>query len=89
MPPAGWLVDHGSDKKLLSRSVKGVGGRFSVLSPVGMLPAAILGIDVKATLAGAAAVRSRCENADPAANPAFALAAIHHLAAESGRAVCL
>ncbi|MBL0891342.1 MAG: hypothetical protein IBJ19_12095, partial [Gemmatimonadaceae bacterium] len=31
-----------------------VGGRFSVLSPVGVLPAALLGIDVRALLAGAA-----------------------------------
>ena len=28
----------------------GVGGRFSVLSPVGLLPAAILGIDVRSLL---------------------------------------
>ena len=70
---------------------RGVGGRFSVLSPVGMLPAGILGIDVEAVLAGAAAVRARCENADPAANPALALGMVHHLAAASGRpaTVCL
>lgn len=34
-----------------------VGGRFSVLSPVGTLPAALCGIDVEALCAGAAAVR--------------------------------
>jgi len=32
----------------------GVGGRFSVLSPVGLLPAAVVGIDVRELLAGAA-----------------------------------
>ena len=32
----------------------GVGGRFSVLSPVGLLPAALLGIDIRGLLAGAA-----------------------------------
>ena len=70
---------------------KGVGGRFSVLSPVGTLPAAILGIDVKAVLSGAAAVRARCLGADPAGNPALALAMVHHLATASGRqaTVCL
>ena len=33
---------------------EGVGGRFSVLSPVGLLPAAVTGMDVPALLAGAA-----------------------------------
>jgi glucose-6-phosphate isomerase len=32
----------------------GVGGRFSVLSPVGLLPAAVMGMDVRELLAGAA-----------------------------------
>ena len=34
-----------------------VGGRFSVLTPVGLLPAALVGIDVAALLRGAARVR--------------------------------
>ncbi|HEY5489599.1 MAG TPA: hypothetical protein VIK25_00285, partial [Gemmatimonadaceae bacterium] len=34
-----------------------VGGRFSVLSPVGTLPAALCGVDVEALCAGAVAVR--------------------------------
>ena len=33
----------------------GVGGRFSVLTPVGLVPAALLGIDIRGLLAGAAA----------------------------------
>ncbi len=46
-----------------------VGGRFSVLSPVGLLPAALIGIDVSGVLAGAAACAARCadpEQTDPA-----------------------
>ncbi len=35
----------------------GVGGRFSVLSPVGLLPAAILGIDIEKIIEGAVAAR--------------------------------
>src|SRR5438105_699122 len=65
---------------------RGVGGRFSVLSAVGTLPAALLGIDVRAVLGGAAEVLSRCASPIPAANPALALAMVHHIAAESGRA---
>jgi glucose-6-phosphate isomerase len=35
-------------------------GRFSVLAPVGVLPAALIGIDVAALLAGAGDLRRRC-----------------------------
>src|SRR2546421_714033 len=38
-----------------------VGGRFSVLTPVGTLPAALIGIDVTSLLAGAAAMANRCD----------------------------
>jgi glucose-6-phosphate isomerase len=64
---------------------KGVGGRFSVLSPVGLLPAALMGLDVRAVLSGAAAVASRCLDADPAKNPALALALVHRAAEAAGR----
>lgn len=67
----------------------GVGGRFSALTPVGLLPAAFLDLDVGALLAGAAAVRAACLSSDIAANPAFALAAIHHAAWEGGRNVAV
>lgn len=47
-----------------------VGGRFSVLTPVGILPAALVGMDVRALLAGAADMVRRCETAELARNPA-------------------
>lgn len=53
-----------------------VGGRFSVLSPVGTLPAALLGLDVDALIAGAAAMRDRCGSGVLRANPALAFAAL-------------
>lgn len=43
-----------------------VGGRFSVLSAAGLLPAALLNIDVAALLRGAARARATCLGADPA-----------------------
>ncbi len=58
----------------------GVGGRFSVLSPVGLLPAALIGIDIDALLAGAAdADRRRCSSADPAENDAYMAAAVEYI----------
>jgi len=57
----------------------GVGGRFSVLTPVGLFPAAFLGIDIDALLAGARAMHRRCMNADIKQNPAFLNALLHYL----------
>ena len=52
----------------------GVGGRFSVLSPVGLFSAAMCGIDIDALLDGAAAMDKRCSNADAMQNPAAVIA---------------
>lgn len=57
-----------------------VGGRFSVLTPVGLLPAALIGVDVAGLLAGAAEMRDRCQTNDLAANPAGTYAALQFLA---------
>ena len=63
-----------------------VGGRFSVLSPVGMLPAALIGIDIGALLDGAGAMAARCERADITTNPAGAYALLQWLAdTEAGK----
>ena len=58
----------------------GVGGRFSVLTPVGTLPAALIGIDVKALLAGAGAMARRCASAELGKNPAGVYAMLQWLA---------
>jgi glucose-6-phosphate isomerase len=57
-----------------------VGGRFSVLSAVGLLPAALAGIDIEALLAGAADMDERCRTDDMSANPAAMFAALQYLA---------
>jgi glucose-6-phosphate isomerase len=54
-----------------------VGGRFSVLSPVGLLPAALVGIDIEALLAGAREALARAEEEDLRQNPAALYAALH------------
>jgi len=57
-----------------------VGGRFSVLSAVGLLPAALAGIDIEALLAGAAAMDERCHTDELLDNPAAVFAALQFLA---------
>lgn len=57
-----------------------VGGRFSVLSAVGLLPAALVGIDIEALIAGAAEMAERCQTDDVAQNPAGMFACLQHAA---------
>jgi glucose-6-phosphate isomerase len=54
-----------------------VGGRFSVLSPVGLLPAALVGIDIEGLLAGAGYALKRAEADDLLKNPPALYAALH------------
>lgn len=63
----------------------GVGGRFSELCPVGLLPAAVLGIDIKGMLAGAAYMDSICAKGNIARNPALACAALQYIAMQQGK----
>lgn len=53
-----------------------VGGRFSVLSPVGLLPAALVGIDVDALLKGARRAVRQAESSRLLENPAALLSGL-------------
>jgi len=65
-----------------------VGGRFSVLSPVGLLPAAVVGVDIAALLDGAGEMQERCRTPDLAENPAGLFATLLHAAhGEEGRSI--
>ena len=62
----------------------GAGGRFSVLSCVGIFPAVAAGMDVEGLLAGARAMDERCSSGDVWENPALMQAAMLYLASLSG-----
>lgn len=62
----------------------GVGGRFSEMCPVGLLAAAVSGVDIEEMLAGAAAMDERCRNADYLRNPALFAAGAMYAAMEKG-----
>lgn len=62
----------------------GVGGRFSELCPVGLFPAAVLGIDIKAFLEGAKYMDKRCRKTDVKKNPALMAALLQYLAMKKG-----
>ena len=63
-----------------------IGGRYSVLSAFGMVPAAAIGVDVPSLFAATRAmVRSCGADVPPAANPGFRLGTIIGEAANAGR----
>ena len=57
----------------------GVGGRFSVLSAVGLVPAALMGLDVVRLLEGAAAMNDHFRKAAPAENVVLQYVGAAHL----------
>jgi len=58
----------------------GVGGRWSVLSEVGLVTAAVVGIDIRRLLAGAAEMDAACRKEDVWQNPGALYAVLHTLA---------
>ena len=63
---------------------EGVGGRFSVLSPVGLLSAAVLNIHISDLLAGAAEMYDICKNPVLYDNPAYLYAMMYCAAMKKG-----
>ena len=61
-----------------------VGGRFSVLTPVGLVPLATAGVDIRGLVAGACGMREACRTDDLLANPAHLYATARHLLYEKG-----
>lgn len=63
---------------------EGVGGRFSELCPVGLVAAAVCGIDIRALLKGAAEMDERTKEHDIYKNPAYLMAALQVAAMQKG-----
>ena len=64
----------------------GVGGRFSELSPVGLLPAAFCGIDIRGLLDGAAEMENICQKGtDYKNNPAYMYSILHYVGMKQGK----
>jgi len=61
-----------------------VGGRYSVLTPVGLFPLAYAGIDIDALVGGATECAIACRESNIERNPARMYAALRHLLYKSG-----
>ncbi|WP_067928858.1 glucose-6-phosphate isomerase [Alicyclobacillus shizuokensis] len=62
-----------------------VGGRYSVLTPVGLLPLAAVGIDIRELLAGAAAMEEAFSTPSLADNAAYRYAAVRNVLYRRGK----
>lgn len=89
------ITDPGTPLEALARSGRfrttfsappDVGGRYSALTVFGLVPAALVGVDLDRLLAGARAMAARCgPDVAPEANPALRLGATLGELARSGR----
>lgn len=64
-----------------------VGGRYSVLTAVGLLPMAVAGIDIDAVLLGAEKAMTELANEDFTANACYRYAAIRNILLRRGKAI--
>ena len=64
-----------------------VGGRYSVLTAVGLLPMAVAGIDIDAVMAGAADAMKALDNDDLCTNDCYKYAAYRNILYRKGKAV--
>ncbi len=77
-PKSGTLRAHATELGLETLAIpSNVGGRFSILTPAGLFPLFLAGIDASELLRGAKAMAQRCENPNLLENPAGIIAAVH------------
>lgn len=64
-----------------------VGGRYSVLTAVGLLPIAVCGADIDALMAGAAKAQKVYNNPDLKTNPCYQYATVRNMLYRKGKAI--
>ncbi len=79
-PKGGLLRPLGKEEEIEMFDVPPkVGGRFSVLSSVGLVPTALAGIDISALMRGAKKMKEIIQKSSPEKNPALILASLQYL----------
>lgn len=83
-PEKGFLRKFGKENKIKTLDIPAqVGGRFSVLSNVGLLSSAVVGIDIDELLEGAKKADEICmKHSNPFENPAYLVGIINYLLSE-------
>ncbi len=78
-------IPHHDDFREVFLNPPDIGGRYSALTYVGLVPASLIGLDLDALLASAAAMLGACREPDPDANPGLSLGIAMGTLARAGR----
>jgi hypothetical protein len=78
-------IPHHDDLRELFLNPPDIGGRYSALTYVGLVPASLLGIDLDPLLASAMAMLGACRQTDPDLNPGVSLGIALGALANAGR----
>ena len=78
-------IPHHGDLRERFLNLPDVGGRYSALTYVGLVPASLIGLDLDALLASATAMLAECREPDPEANPGLLLGLALGSLARAGR----
>ena len=78
-------IAHTDDFREIFINPPDIGGRYSALTYVGLVPASVIGIDLDALLASASAMLGACREPDPAINPGISLGLAIGTLAKAGR----
>ncbi len=78
-------LDHHDSFRTVFLNPPDIGGRYSALTYVGLVPASLIGLDLDALLASASAMLGACREPDPAVNPGVSLGIAMGTLAQVGR----
>ncbi|HEY8867847.1 MAG TPA: hypothetical protein VIM30_00490 [Candidatus Limnocylindrales bacterium] len=78
-------IPHHDDLREFFLNPPDIGGRYSALSYVGLVPAALIGLDLEALLGSALTMLAACHTLDPAGNPGVQLGLVIGSLARAGR----
>ncbi len=83
--PSVEAIPHHDDFREVFLNPPDIGGRYSALSYVGLVPASLLGIDLDPLLESARAMEDACRDDDPETNPGVSLGLAFGTLAKNGR----
>lgn len=78
-------IPHHDELREVFLNPPDIGGRYSALTYVGLVPASLIGLDLDPLLASATAMLDRCRQPDPAQNPGVSLGLAIGTLARAGR----
>jgi transaldolase/glucose-6-phosphate isomerase len=78
-------IPHHDDLREVFLNPPDIGGRYSALTYVGLVPASLIGLDLDPFLESAQAMAAACHEPNPAANPGVSLGLAIGLLAKAGR----